>query len=1189
MANAGSVTIKIKGDDSAYKRTLTGISNATKTAVKGMTAAIGTLSAAWSAVGLVSVKYNAEMEQLQTSFKVMTGSADKAANVMERLRKLGAKTPFASKDLAQATQLLMQYGFGADAAIDSIEMLGDISQGSAEKLTRIATAYGQMTSAGKVHLEDVKQMIEAGFNPLLEISEKTGESMDSLYDRISKGTLAVSEITAAMQSATSEGGRFFGSMAAQSETVQGLLSTLKDELQTLGGDVFEPISDSLREKVLPEAIRVVQEMQDAYGRGGMDGLVDSLTNEIPRLVDAASAALEKVAVKLKAKLPGILKKLISTLPSLLASAGDSILPTLVDTVFDIIAVAVEEIVGRLPELLPVILRGFGNLLKSVATGLWDVTEGLFSGIETALKKWGLLGMSPLEAFEEAWEKADTSLIEDVDIDLGVNITVEEYQSKIDAALEKVRTALKNVPGLTDDQKTAIETAIINGTGIDLINQTLTNMGVSQTKADEITAAITSAKTTIENTLINDLGLDPAAVENITALAAEGGNVQKALEEDYGVDTKKAVLAAKTITTSMESIETAAQGVGLSETTINDLQTSAGSDKAAVEGALLLMGIDHTVIDPVLASYDTVTGSLTARAKSVFDQITEEFTNGIPESDADVQEAKDAVKGLFKAAYQKVDEWKAEALADLERSGLTGDALESAIADVNAQANGMVEELNQLEQESMAWTEENANKSTAFVQGNLDQLDGIVSRLTDINARIDILTSEQFNTAKARRNLVKAGAVSDVTGQFEAFKVTALELEKTIEEAENAAGEALDKAVEDFKDDAEGYAAREKEILDELASEKEAAYARYNAETASIIAGIVKASPDLSEAFESFASEQETKDMALKLKDEIANAVNQAAMTGEGVSLDAFIEGLTADGIDLSTLASTLNMDVGQLTDMIATALKSSSEDTLLNAAIVDYVDRVESNLSAAMQNAGIDATAIPAIKKAIEEGYLKAAGDVDFTSTETILSTMFDSTVTDAASGISEAESEITSATETTVNDAIAAVDVTDDAEDIGNQLANGTIAGIKEKAQAVALAARQMVRAAITGMRKEAEIASPSKATKRLGAFFGQGFALGIENEAQHAAESARRMAESAIGAIDSIGGRLTVSQQVNAGGMASAFQTMLAGLNLATDNGQPVQLFINGRLVAETIKRDIAQTQAGYNMDLARGVGKA
>ena len=178
-------------------------------ASKGMSVLAGAVAGVTAAMGAgvaAGVKYNAAIEQYQTSFEVMTGSADKAAEVIERLKKVGAETPFELPELADTTQLLMNYGFTADDAMDKMMMLGDISQGSADKMSRIATAYGQMSSAGKVSLEDVKQMIEAGFNPLQEISESTGESMESLYKRISKGTLSVDEITASMQRATSEGG-----------------------------------------------------------------------------------------------------------------------------------------------------------------------------------------------------------------------------------------------------------------------------------------------------------------------------------------------------------------------------------------------------------------------------------------------------------------------------------------------------------------------------------------------------------------------------------------------------------------------------------------------------------------------------------------------------------------------------------------------------------------------------------------------------------------------------------------------------------------------------------------------------------------------------------------------------------------------------------------------------------------------
>lgn len=207
------------------------------------------------------IKYNAEMEQYQTSFEVMTGSADKAAETVDKLKKIAASTPFEMPQLAEVTQLLMNYGFTADEALNRMSMLGDIAQGDADKMQRIAAAYGQMSSAGKVSLEDIKQMIEAGFNPLTEISDSTGESMESLYDRISKGTISVDEITASMQRSTSEGGKYFQSMEKQSDTLSGKFSTLKDTVSEKLGGAFKGLTDFLRDHAIPAAIELLNNFE----------------------------------------------------------------------------------------------------------------------------------------------------------------------------------------------------------------------------------------------------------------------------------------------------------------------------------------------------------------------------------------------------------------------------------------------------------------------------------------------------------------------------------------------------------------------------------------------------------------------------------------------------------------------------------------------------------------------------------------------------------------------------------------------------------------------------------------------------------------------------------------------------------------------------------------------------------------
>lgn len=159
---ADSVKIKIEGDDSGYASTIEGLGAKAKAGMADVKAGIDLASQALSkfmSIAQKGIDYNAQIEQLQTSFEVMTGSAEKASETVERLRKMGAETPYETADLASATQLLMQYGFTADDAIEKMSMLGDIAQGNVQNMTSIATGYAQMSSAGKVNLQDIKQMI----------------------------------------------------------------------------------------------------------------------------------------------------------------------------------------------------------------------------------------------------------------------------------------------------------------------------------------------------------------------------------------------------------------------------------------------------------------------------------------------------------------------------------------------------------------------------------------------------------------------------------------------------------------------------------------------------------------------------------------------------------------------------------------------------------------------------------------------------------------------------------------------------------------------------------------------------------------------------------------------------------------------------------------------------------------------
>ena len=191
------------------------------------------------------VDYNATMESYLTNFKVMLGSEEAAATKLSEIRKMAASTPFSLDDLTGGTQTLLQFGIAADDTTGVLQRLGDISLDNAEKLQTLTRAYGKMSSAQKVTLENVNMMIDAGFNPLNQICDATGESMSDLYKRISDGKVSFSELEAAVEAATSQGGQFYNGMLEASQTFSGRMSTLKDNVSALTGELTSGLFEAL--------------------------------------------------------------------------------------------------------------------------------------------------------------------------------------------------------------------------------------------------------------------------------------------------------------------------------------------------------------------------------------------------------------------------------------------------------------------------------------------------------------------------------------------------------------------------------------------------------------------------------------------------------------------------------------------------------------------------------------------------------------------------------------------------------------------------------------------------------------------------------------------------------------------------------------------------------------------------------
>lgn len=342
------------------------------------------------------VDYNATMESYLTNFKVMLGSEEAAATKLSEIRKMAASTPFSLDDLTSGTQTLLQFGIAADDTTGVLQRLGDISLGNAEKLQTLTRAYGKMSSAQKVTLENVNMMIDAGFNPLNQICDATGESMSDLYKRISDGKVSFSELEAAVEAATSQGGQFYNGMLEASQTFNGRLSTLTDNTKALLGALSDSFYSSLSD-LLPVANDVVLELTDAFTEGGvpamldtaaelLDNFADGLIQKIPDAVSAVSDLLTELLNYLADHQDDIFDSGVQLLENLIIGITDS-LPNLITSAANLIARFAAALISHLPDILKCGAAMLTTLVDGIIRSIENLAEAALACIAKLVGVW----------------------------------------------------------------------------------------------------------------------------------------------------------------------------------------------------------------------------------------------------------------------------------------------------------------------------------------------------------------------------------------------------------------------------------------------------------------------------------------------------------------------------------------------------------------------------------------------------------------------------------------------------------------------------------------------------------------------------------------------------------------------------------------------------------------------------------
>lgn len=249
-----------------------------------------------AAEGFISsgIEYNAQIEKYTTGFTNMLGSAEAAQQVMSQIQEDAAKTPFDVASLTQANQYLISAGENASYARDTIMALGDAvsaTGGGNDELNRMAQNLQQIANTGEATAADIKQFAYAGINVYGILADYTGKSTTEVQNM----TISYDLLTQALQAASEEGGRYYNSMDTQSQTMNGRVSTLKDNVSQLAGLLTGDLSSGVG-VVIGNLNDMLVAAQEAYKTNGWIGLAGAITG-LTEPINTAKNALKDFAGK----------------------------------------------------------------------------------------------------------------------------------------------------------------------------------------------------------------------------------------------------------------------------------------------------------------------------------------------------------------------------------------------------------------------------------------------------------------------------------------------------------------------------------------------------------------------------------------------------------------------------------------------------------------------------------------------------------------------------------------------------------------------------------------------------------------------------------------------------------------------------------------------------------------------------
>ena len=298
MSVVANVAINVDSRNAVGKlREVQAQSKQTERAFGGIAAAATKLAVAFGGIQAARFVFakTAELESQSRSLAILAGSAEKAGQIIKELQDLGAVTPFTSTELIDSAKRLQAFGVEADKVVETTRRLADASGATGAELSGLVTAYGQVQAKGRLQGEELLQFQERGIALQEELRKMYGMTGEEFQKALSKGQVSAKAVEVALANLTSTGGKYANGAIAQSDTLNGRLSTLQDGVDALARRIGQALTPALN-AIFNQAIAVVDAINAALAAGRGGGFTRSVAGAKQFLnIGATSQAVDNIA------------------------------------------------------------------------------------------------------------------------------------------------------------------------------------------------------------------------------------------------------------------------------------------------------------------------------------------------------------------------------------------------------------------------------------------------------------------------------------------------------------------------------------------------------------------------------------------------------------------------------------------------------------------------------------------------------------------------------------------------------------------------------------------------------------------------------------------------------------------------------------------------------------------------------